>query len=147
MQFTDLFLVNTKATAPLEIGRESTSWRQYDGALDEVRLWNLTRSVSAIQAGMSGELSGAEPGLVGYWRLNDGTGTVATDSGPYGLPATLFNGPAWVSGGPTVPSAPDTTPPTISNVATSNLTATGVTISFTTSEVATGRVTYTASAP
>ena len=48
---------------------------------------------------MAVELTGAEPGLVGYWRFNNGSGATATDSGPLGLPAGLFSGTTWVAGG------------------------------------------------
>lgn len=38
--------------------------------LDDVRIWNTNRTQAQIQASMNSELSGAEPGLVGYWKLN-----------------------------------------------------------------------------
>jgi hypothetical protein len=41
-------------------------------------------------------------GLVGYWKLDAGSGTTATDSSGYGNNGTLTNGPTWSS---TVPSA------------------------------------------
>lgn len=37
-------------------------------------------------------------GLVAHWKLDDGSGTTATNSVPLGSPGTLFNGPAWTSG-------------------------------------------------
>src|SRR5262245_34073915 len=37
-------------------------------------------------------------GLVGYWSLNEGTGTAAMDSSGNGNTGTLINGPSWVSG-------------------------------------------------
>ena len=37
-------------------------------------------------------------GLVGYWRFNDGSGTIATDSSGVSGPGTLINGPVWTSG-------------------------------------------------
>jgi hypothetical protein len=37
--------------------------------------------------------------LVGYWSLDDGSGTTATDSSGYGNHGTLENGPTWVSEG------------------------------------------------
>ena len=33
-------------SAPLEIARESPSWNQYDGWLDELRLWNVRRTAA-----------------------------------------------------------------------------------------------------
>ncbi len=91
-------------TATMQIGRESNGWRQYDGGLDEMRLWNVARTPSEIQSYMTVELSGAEAGLVAYWKLNEGTGTTVADDSPANHTATLFNGPAWVSGGPMGPA-------------------------------------------
>src|SRR5262245_14064694 len=39
-----------------------------------------------------------ENGLVGYWSLNEGTGTAAMDSSGNGNTGTLINGLVWVSG-------------------------------------------------
>jgi hypothetical protein len=88
---------------PLQIGRESTNWRQYDGGLDEIRIWGLVRTPAQIQAAMSTELTGAEPGLVAYWKINEGIGTAVADSSPSGLAATMFNSPTWSAGGPMMP--------------------------------------------
>ena len=38
------------------------------------------------------------PGLVGWWKFDDGSGTTATDSSGNGYTATLFNGISWVPG-------------------------------------------------
>jgi len=37
-------------------------------------------------------------GLVGYWPLDDGSGTTAADFSGAGHPGTLINGPTWTSG-------------------------------------------------
>jgi len=42
-----------------------------DGKLDEVRLWNTTRTQQQIQENMNIEIDAASSGLVGYWRLNN----------------------------------------------------------------------------
>ncbi len=56
-------------TAPLQIGRESNGWRQYDGALDEMRVWNVVRTPTEIQSYMTMELSGAEAGSGGLLEI------------------------------------------------------------------------------
>ena len=38
-------------------------------------------------------------GLVAYWQMNEGTGTVALDSGPNGLDANLMSGAGWANTG------------------------------------------------
>lgn len=42
--------------------------------------------------------SSADPSLVGWWQLDDGSGTVAIDSSGWGRHADLANGPVWSSG-------------------------------------------------
>lgn len=130
-------------TAPVQIGREGPNWKQYDGGLDELRLWNVARTPSEIQSHMTTELNGTEAGLVAYWKFNEGVGGTVADDSPADQIATLFNGPAWVAGGPMGPAVPDTTPPDITNIVTSNLTDSSITVAFSTSEVATGSVSYT----
>ena len=46
---------------------------QPGGALDDVRLWNSVRLQSEITANKDRELTGVEAGLIGYWKLNEGT--------------------------------------------------------------------------
>jgi hypothetical protein len=42
--------------------------------------------------------SASSTGLVGYWALDDGTGTTAADSSGNGNTGTLINGPTWTIG-------------------------------------------------
>ena len=39
---------------------------------------------------MASELTGSEPGLVGYWRFNEGSGETVADEGPGDELATLI---------------------------------------------------------
>jgi hypothetical protein len=39
-----------------------------------------------------------DPSLVGWWKLNDGSGTTAADSGPFGVDGRLGKGTSWVNG-------------------------------------------------
>ena len=79
-------LVNT---LPLTMGDNSEQVYSLHGQLDEVRLWNVARTQGQIQASMMGELTGSEPGLVGYWPLDEGTGTVVRDRTANGNNGTL----------------------------------------------------------
>ena len=66
--------------SPLDIGRDNQhDGVQYTGGLDELRLWNVRRTANEIQLTMGAELSGLEPGLVGYWRFNEGVGAASAD--------------------------------------------------------------------
>ena len=46
--------------------------RFYNGALDDVRLWNVARTAAEIQNNYGQILAGTEPGLVGHWKFNQG---------------------------------------------------------------------------
>ncbi len=64
------------------IGRpiDDSSSRSFKGALDEVRIWNVVRTQSEIQADMSNRLNGNEEGLVAYYSFDKpGTGTVTAE--------------------------------------------------------------------
>ena len=84
--------------SPLKIGARGfdsgTSWA---GDIDEVRLWNVARTAAEIRGALSPCPSGQEPGLVGYWRLDDGAGLIASDSTGHGHDGTLINGPVWTA--------------------------------------------------
>ena len=51
-----------------------------DGALKDVRLWDVERTQEQIQADMNKTLTGQEEGLMHYWKLDESQGTVAVDS-------------------------------------------------------------------
>ena len=58
-------------TFPLTVGYGNLhTWLK--GALDEVRVWNVARSLSQIQQGMYNALVGNETGLVAYYDFNQG---------------------------------------------------------------------------
>ena len=105
-----------------------------------MRLWNVARTRSEIQAARSTELTGTEAGLVAYWRFNAGLGTSRRTIRRRITPRRC-SGTAWVADGPL---APDTTAPQIANIVGDQSDASGATITFTTSEAATGWVSYVA---
>ncbi|MBC7935648.1 MAG: choice-of-anchor D domain-containing protein [Rhizobacter sp.] len=71
-------LIQTAAAVPaytepfLEIGRYSGA-NNFNGSIDEVRLWNTVRTGAQISGSMSCELTGDEPGLLAYYNFNQGT--------------------------------------------------------------------------
>jgi hypothetical protein len=65
------------------------------GNLDEIRIWNYSRTAEEIQQNMACQLSGNEPGLSGYWNFNEGSGPVVYDQTPNGNNGTLLNGVSW----------------------------------------------------
>ncbi|MCX6169754.1 MAG: T9SS type A sorting domain-containing protein [Ignavibacteriales bacterium] len=60
--------INSANGVGFYVGRYLTD--AFQGAIDEVRLWNITRSQSQIQAFINSQLIGNEAGLAGYWDMN-----------------------------------------------------------------------------
>lgn len=75
----------------LSIGRfqDNDENFRWDGMIDEVRLWSVTRSPDQIKATMQKRLKGDEAGLVGYWNFDDES---PTDRSVYGNHGTLHEG-------------------------------------------------------
>ena len=57
-----------------------TASGRFRGAIDEVRVWSVARTGAEIFATANMPLTSAEPGLVGRWGFDDGTGDLAADS-------------------------------------------------------------------
>lgn len=52
----------------------------FPGKIDEVRIWNRALTQSELRDSICKKLKGTETGLVGYWRMDEGTGTSTTDA-------------------------------------------------------------------
>lgn len=59
-------------TDPITIG----GW---EGNMDELRIWNRTRSSENIRTNVFQPLAIDEIGLVGYWRMDEGSGSLISD--------------------------------------------------------------------
>jgi Concanavalin A-like lectin/glucanases superfamily len=76
------------------------------GALDEVRVWTIARTAQQIATASTQSLPDDQPDLAAYYRLDDGSGSIAADSAG-AHPATLYNAPTWItSGAPLATVAP-----------------------------------------
>ena len=53
--------------------------------------------------GAGGAGGASDPSLVGWWKLDDGLGTIASDSSSTGATGTLVGTPTWTTNGPTQP--------------------------------------------
>lgn len=77
--------------------RDSGTWGfNYNGLIAEVRLWDHARSQAQIQASMNQSLAGNESGLIGYWPVDDGSGTTVTDQSAGDNDGTVVSA-KWVS--------------------------------------------------
>ncbi|MCP4690294.1 MAG: hypothetical protein GY859_19735, partial [Desulfobacterales bacterium] len=58
--------------------------RVFSGWIAEVRIWSGVRAAAEIHRDMRKRLTGREPGLAGYWKLDEEAGERAADSTPNG---------------------------------------------------------------
>jgi hypothetical protein len=63
----------------------------YLGEMDEVRIWNDVRTQTEIQDNMNVELIGSETNLVGYWPLDEMSGSTTSDLSSSGNDLTIYN--------------------------------------------------------
>ena len=103
-------------------GKSWNSSYRYLGTIDEVRVWNVARSIDEIRETMNRELYGDETGLIGYWNFNSGSGAIAYDKSADGNDCSLVGPPDWViSSAPIISISDDKIPPTGSVHAYPNL--------------------------
>jgi len=71
----------------------------FNGLIDEVRIWNYSRSQLDLLAWKDASLIGNESGLVGYWNFDEGSGLTIHDltvNGNNGQFEGSVNHPQWV---------------------------------------------------
>ena len=89
--------INGSWTAPFVVSEiAGTISGNLHGQLDELRIWSVARSASAIGANYNSEVATNSSGLVGYYKFND-SGTTVTDSAGGDHNGTLNAGTSFVS--------------------------------------------------
>lgn len=83
-------------TRAVQFGRYNTYPVALQGTLDDISIWNRSFSSYEVIDLRSTGPSGTEPGLVGLWPFNEGSGPTAADSSGHGRTGTLLNGAGWV---------------------------------------------------
>tara|TARA_Y100001934_G_C12373851_1_gene787986 strand:+ start:132 stop:1571 length:1440 start_codon:yes stop_codon:yes gene_type:complete len=81
----------------VRIGSDYSS-RYFDGRIDEVRIWNISRAQNDIVETMDTILSGQELGLVAYYNFNEGIGDTLFDQTGNGHNGILMGGASWANG-------------------------------------------------
>ncbi|UCE17294.1 MAG: VCBS repeat-containing protein [Gemmatimonadota bacterium] len=81
----------------LIMGNDAQGSYTFDGVIDEVRLWNSIRTEEDIVATMETYVVGNEPGLVGYWHMNEGAGEILTDYSGHHNDGTMVDA-LWIQG-------------------------------------------------
>ena len=97
--FTDT-TADTTGAAAIYLGRKHDGNQEYDGYLDEVRLWTDIRTESEIRADMfQGGTLANSGNLFARWSLDEGTGTTSDNSeGTSGNDLTVVAG-GWAGAG------------------------------------------------
>lgn len=70
----------------------------FQGALDDISIWHITRSGDDIRQYMDSNLSGTEDGLAAYWKFDEGMGNFVFDVSPNEFKAEVQGGANWLSG-------------------------------------------------
>jgi PKD repeat protein len=74
--------------------------QSFIGQIDELRLWNRARTESEIRRDKNLRLTGQEPGLLAYYRMDEGSGSQIFDqTGNHDPAAVHISEPAWVLSG------------------------------------------------
>ena len=75
------------------------SAKYFDGKIDEVRLWNITRTQAQIASKKDTVLNGDENGLTSYFNFQENSGSIANDTQTQSNnDGSIINNPSWVSG-------------------------------------------------
>ena len=79
---------------------EADIGQQFNGQIDNVRVWNTIRTDAEILGAYNKCLTGNENGLVLNWKFEEGSGTSTADDSGNGNTGTLYNmdNTNWVSG-------------------------------------------------
>lgn len=106
---------------PMKFGNSENLSNDFNGVMDEVRIWSTVRTQTEIQSKRYQYLNDQEPGLIGYWDMDDSPNQIVEDisttrnngvRGPTSGPET--GDPAWVVDPiPGFGAPQDNTPPTI----------------------------------
>ena len=77
----------------------SSSDNYFNGSMDEIRIWNDTRTTNEINDNMFKHLNGDESNLMIYYQMSDGSGNTLTDNSSNSNNGTLkhMNNNAWVT--------------------------------------------------
>jgi hypothetical protein len=88
----------TPGTSTLYIGRRSSGSYDFNGSIDECRVWSSARSQSDIQNSMHTELVGNEAELKAYYRFNQNSGTTLIDA-TSNYNGTINGTATWIASG------------------------------------------------
>ena len=77
---TNNFFTNYTSGGKTYFGKSGvTNSDYYSGSAHQFRIWNRALTQSVITSRLNINLTGREPGLIGYWPMEEGRGTLAQD--------------------------------------------------------------------
>ena len=82
---------------PFTLARRVDGSLPFTGQMDEVRVWNVARTASEIQTNMYRTMTGNEPGLIIYYKCDEGIGTSINDSSTNHFIGTFISGASWIA--------------------------------------------------
>jgi len=91
--------IDDNADYRLIIGNAVDLQTGFDGVIDEVRIWNRERTENEITQNFHQYLMGIEPGLIGYWQMNEGSGDTLLNRIANDWKMSIVNA-SWVQGAP-----------------------------------------------
>jgi hypothetical protein len=95
------YVAMSNTTSNVTIGDLGSGGYKLNGRIDEVSIWNRALTQMEIWAQKDAILKGDEPGLVGYWRLDEEPGsTIAHDLSGNGNDGTVYGAEFIVSDAP-----------------------------------------------
>jgi len=103
LTFTYNLVINTSSFIDVGAGhyRVSPPSQNFNGTIDQVRVWNTVRTDAEILGNYQQCLSGEEDGLVMLWNFEEGTGSSVSDfsgNDNNGVLTNMDAGNAWVVG-------------------------------------------------
>ncbi|MGB0403595.1 MAG: LamG-like jellyroll fold domain-containing protein [Salibacteraceae bacterium] len=99
------------STSPLDarIGQyyDDNESEEFNGVIDELRIWDVARSQTQIRDNMCQKLAGDESGLLAYYRMDNASGTSLSELTSNGLTGTLnnMNNTDWILSGAAIGDA------------------------------------------
>jgi prepilin-type N-terminal cleavage/methylation domain-containing protein len=87
----------TQATDITRIGSRNTATNYFRGRISEVRIYNRALTAGEISYSYTYKKPQNRAGLVGWWKLDEGGGSTASDSSGYGNNGTI-TGATWTQG-------------------------------------------------
>lgn len=84
------------------IGSRFDNLQYYNGAVDEVRVWNVARTAVQLATGQSLQIDPSTAGLVAYYRMEEGSGTSVVNLASTGsaLNGTVVNSASYIAAHP-----------------------------------------------